>query len=199
MKEMILLTKEEYQILSNKIDNLKAEVSRLTDACTYYDWAKEERDERIKHLWDMLNRPAIEAAAQKHEDEFLDWCSEKSAEYEQKDFDEWVIKKSVFYNNGRRAFCMERCINEEEYESYLKYDGWHPVITENKTEGWTELYKCFGKYERKYEPYWMVYDYMHELFERWYKANSKTEKEKLLHLREQHEDLLWDQEYWKHN
>lgn len=203
MKNMVLLTKEEYDELINRIARAKQATvdvlwrldSAVLDCCA--------QQARADHLWDLLNRPVIEATVQKHEEEFLDWCADKAAEYEKKDFDEWVIQKAKFYNNNRRTWCKVHHIPEEDYERCVKYDDWlyerRWVWDEEKTEGWTELYRHYGSFDRQYEPYFMVYDYMSELFNRGWEANNTTERDRLWHIRSQQEDLFWDKEYWKNN
>ena len=213
MKEMMLLTKEEYEELDNKIKALQAKLERAGWRVTSLHYLCSEQEERANKLWDLLNRPAIEAAAEKRDTEFYDWCAEKAAEYEKLDEAEWISDRARFYNNGMFQYAKAHRLGNscEEIERYRKYgDGcrhWYTTtllrecddeeIEVLKTEGWTELYGKWYRPSRGYEPYWMIYDYQNELFHRWCETENNTEKEKIWNLRESLEDLFWDQDTWK--
>ena len=168
MKEMILLTKEEYQNLMGTIEVQKERSEEADELVTWLHVDLQAAHDRVENLWNALNRPAIEAAAQAHEDEFLDWCADKAEEYEKLEFDAWTTNRAQFYNNGRNRFCKMHGIDEKDYELYARYDEWHPVVTEEKTEGWSDI-----KYY-KYGKSFILSKAMDDIYERYEANKAKT-------------------------
>ena len=170
MKHAVIMTQEEYEHLMRRINELEHD-------CEALSWHWEEEEERANKLWNILNRPAIEAAEKKHDDEFYAWCADKAAEYEEKDFDEWVISRAKFYNNGIAKLCSEMNISEKDVYEDRKYnfgiEYWRDAMNKIdlmrlcndkelealKSEGWSDFWA--DHYHTSTILWWVAQEYWH--------------------------------------
>ena len=122
MKYAVMMTQEEYDDLMNQIAGLGADCYDFADkADRHYEWFQLERN-RANKLWDLLNRPAIESAAQKHENDFYEWCSLMADKYEKLDEEAWMTERARWYNNGLAVYAEDHHLaNVEEVDQERKY------------------------------------------------------------------------------
>ena len=153
MKEAIILTREEYREFYDSFQRIKAEKESANTVCELLKDVIKDKDERIKELWEALNRPAIDASVEAHHKEELAWCEKIAKKYEAKDEEEWMTQRAKFYNNGIYEFCKENNVSEEEAYAHRQYYDkckfWSNVTIMNEcdaqeleylqTEGWTQL------------------------------------------------------------
>lgn len=168
MKEMVMMEREEYKAYQNSFVRLNADLQRATDEA--HAWRM-----RANTLWDALNRPAIQALQDKHNQEYYSWCDEIAQKYEKLDEEEWITSRGRFYNNGRDEFCACHKCAEEDVELLWKY-GDNPRVCWEKTEGWSDVPinpNCrFDKYT------WILSNAQDDVWERYKKTGNK----RLYHL-----------------
>ena len=148
MKEAIIMTKEEYQAIQSRLQEADDIITALN---VNLSWAFD----RINALWNTINRPAIEAAAKAHDDEFYAWCYEMADKYEEQDEAEWIAEMSTKYNSGAYE-CAQRhnCSIED-----LQWKIWaeHYVSADQlpKAHGWptkeSTLYRMFANIADSYK------------------------------------------------
>lgn len=157
MKEAVIMTREEYKGFYDSFQELKEQLHRSEDRACMLNVDLICALQRIQHLRDLLNRPAVEALQAKHNKEYYSWCEEIASKYEQLDEEEWLKSRARFYNNRVYDFCKENGISEEEAYSHRQYyDGikfWSDSAVSSglmaecddmdidvyKTEGWSDL------------------------------------------------------------
>jgi len=137
MKEMVMMTREEYKAFYESFQNLKMK-------CDLMDVDLSHAQDTINRLWNELNRPAIEALQAKHDAEFYDWCEEMAEKYEKLDEEEWITDRAKWYNNGLCIYAKTHgCKNTAEVYEDQKYNRCYNVSFENwedePTEGWSNL------------------------------------------------------------
>ena len=158
MKDVILMTHEEFEELEGRIKDLQAKLADADWQITSLQYMCSSQEERANKLWNVLNGPAIEIAAEERDIEFYDWCAEKAAEYERLDEAEWISDRARFYNNGMAQYAKEHHLENscEDVVRYRKYgDGckhWYTTtllkecddeeIEVLRTEGWSEIAGC---------------------------------------------------------
>ena len=189
MKNMVLLTKEEYDYLVGRINYWKHANDetnfKLNDAI-HQTWIEAER---ANNLWNQLNRPAIEALQAKHDAEYYAWCEKVAEKYEELDYQEWCTNKARFYNNGVYDFCEENGISEEEAYSHRQYyyctKFWSTKAINSglmdemddmeidviKTEGWSEIIDHHNHFAT---PAWLYWADHFDLYKGWDTPDSKT-------------------------
>jgi len=142
MEKMMMMTEEEYEQLEYDKTRLMATVRKLKMERDDARWAFQHEQTRSQNLWNKLNRPAIEEASAKRENDLYDWCAQKAEEYEEKDFRRWLEEKEYFYNtSGCVEFAQRHNINavDEDVED-KKWELWaNKHIIKYPTEGWTDL------------------------------------------------------------
>ena len=94
MKEAIILTKEEYLDLQSRLQEADDIITAIN---VDLSWAFD----RINALWNALNRPAIEAAAKAHDEEFYSWCDEMAEKYDELD---WIERMDKKYNHPKSSW-----------------------------------------------------------------------------------------------
>lgn len=124
MKEAIIMTKEEYKDLTDTIKQLQACLREKINVIDRMDANLSCAHERINALWEIINRPAIEAAAKTNEEEFYSWCDEMAEKYDELD---WIERMDRKYNPHHSKACWKKWA--EEYESPDNL---------GKAHGWTE-------------------------------------------------------------
>lgn len=92
MKEAIIMTKTEYRSLVNKINDMQIDLVHLTDLLN-------EARERAKRLWNEANLPAIKNLQKQHDEEYLAWCEEIAAKYEETDYLAWCEETAKKYDD----------------------------------------------------------------------------------------------------
>lgn len=133
MEKVIMMSEAEYEREQELFAMLESAMMDLEGKYSFLQ-------KRCKKLWNELNRPAIEAAVEAHDNEFYAWCEQKAAEYEEQDYKNWCACQARLYNNGIKHYCTCHGVTEEEAEEDRKWahqrDYWW---TGEKSEGWTEL------------------------------------------------------------
>ncbi len=128
MKEVVMLTKEEYAKLFEEIRYLQKQVDRWEDQAII------EHDKKMR-LWDALNMPAIEQAEKNHEADYLAWCEEIATKYEEQDYLDWCAETARKYDNlywAQRDNCDPRDL---KWIAAIRMNDM--VFTQNEdTEGW---------------------------------------------------------------
>ena len=112
MKEAIIMTKEEYAEMTNIIKQLQTRLREKMDIIDQMDADLYNAYKRFDALWEAHNRPAIEAAAKAHDEEFYTWCDEMADKYDELDWIECMDRK---YNPHPSKACWKKWA--EQYES----------------------------------------------------------------------------------
>ena len=139
MKEVVMMSKEEYEKIQKTIVDLQRDVIDKENDISLWRYYYHIEETRANRLWDALNRPAIQELQDKHDQEYYTWCDEIAQKYEKLDEEEWITSRARFYNNGRAEFCACHECAEEDVELLWKYDGYSPEVEYEKTEGWSDL------------------------------------------------------------
>ena len=92
MKEAIIMSKEEYRSIVNKINDMEIDLVRLTDLLN-------EARKRADRFYRLYNQPAIDALNKAHDDEYLAWCEEISAKYEEANYLAWCEETAKKYDD----------------------------------------------------------------------------------------------------
>lgn len=139
--QLITMSENDYESIMTKIHDLEMDLY-----CAQLD--RDVLKMRCDSLYDLLNRPAIEMAAENRENEFYEWCSKMADKYNKFDEEEWMLDRARFYNNGKYEYaknnnlpltCEAVSQHVKDYEDYLFSDdpSWNDLHP--KTEGWSDV------------------------------------------------------------
>lgn len=178
MEKMIMMTETEYEELQNEIEDLGNRLVGTQEDLLYEQY-------RADKLWDLLNRPAIEALQAKHDAEYYDWCEEIAEKYDRLDEEEWITDRAKWYNNGLHIYAetygYKNATEVYEDRKYLRgcdmtsfccwdgesAEGWSDlpyyrtgnswIMSRAKDDAWNRYEKSTGKSKEFYGHLWETF------------------------------------------
>lgn len=135
MKEAIILTKTEYNELTNRINQLqyqKDELYGLYCSCTDDNARLQSRVKDLENqIWNMRNRADIDAFNKASDNEFYDWANAMADKYN-KNYDQEITKEIIneekdWLKQVKRKYC-------KNYTEYMDQNGKFQIITFDEME-----------------------------------------------------------------
>lgn len=131
---MMLITKEQYEFLTQKITDLSNELYEAKHTV----WELLNKHENLHNF--IIAEARVETQKQKDK-EYYTWCEKIAAKYEEVDYLEWCEERECYYRFWK-TFCDKENLTFDEAKKYRIYYALNRVnllgTTNEEAEGWSE-------------------------------------------------------------
>lgn len=138
---MMLITKEQYESLVQKITDLIDEKNLLSIKLYETEHTVWELLDKHENLHNFIIAEARVEAQKQKDKEYYTWCEKIAAKYEQLDYIEWCEEKDEYYRFWK-TFCDKENLTFDEAKKYRIYYEHNRInllgTTNEEAEGWSE-------------------------------------------------------------